>query len=273
MLGFYPAGGEWGDFPVQNQDLTMSIQSSQVSGQPLTVPSSWARSYPRIFNSTGSKELCVRLENPTALTTVIVTALSNEAYFKASKEHHVLEQLLFANQPILREGDTLVFREELPLTHEYRLEMLEPVQQGFAEHGPTKIILLSSQEDSVPSTPSTQDESIGAHDLIEIDEGFLASSILTPSLDSPRDDPGFSAHPQTNTSGSPLRYIPKGLGAAIDHLNDHCTLYLRASDLGRLGILSGDWVCLSESHGSVPIFTRMSRQSQGSNRPTLGLFV
>ncbi|KAF8964138.1 P-loop containing nucleoside triphosphate hydrolase protein [Flammula alnicola] len=174
-------------------------------------------------------ELFVKLANPTPLTYVIVTALSLEAYLQASGDASPLDDWLFSDQAILRQGDI------------YRLDMLEPVLQGYATLGETKIILLSSQNNppSIDTVESISDE----QDAIEIDECFLGSSVLNHSGPSHlrQNHDAQSTQSSKYSEDSSTGYISKTLVSPCNLLEDPCTLYLRAADLGKIGILSGDW--------------------------------
>lgn len=194
----------------------------------------------------------MKSENSTPLTAVIVTALSDEAYGKACSEHSVMDALLFDNQPILRERDILLYTETSTShdikndTLKYRLELLEPVSQGHALPDATRVILLSSQGDfafSTSSDPDSADSMNDTQDSIEIDEDFLGSSILNLNLESPREH-NTHTFDSNQDAGEPSwsGYIPKSLSAPVDSLQDDCTFYVRTADLGKLGILSGDWV-------------------------------
>jgi peroxin-6 len=99
----------------------------------------------------------------------------------------------------------------------YTLWSLEPVSQGRALAGWTEIVLLSSGHSIV--SPKNGDNS--EPDFIEINEGFLGRTEVP-------------AYP----------FSIRDLDLPEDLLEDHFTLYIRTSDLGKIGILSHDWVGL-----------------------------
>jgi peroxin-6 len=179
-----------------------------------------------------------------------VTALSSDAYFQASGEASPLEAWFSPELFILRQGD--IFQVPPKLSPEetngiqplqYRLEMLEPVLQGYARRDETKIILLSSQDG--PSTPqNVGDLEDNEEDLVEIDESFLASSFSMPSESSrPKSCDQESEQPPLSSDGSlSVGYLSQYLDTPFNISEDHCTFYVRPPDLGKLGILSGDWV-------------------------------
>ncbi|KAJ6547239.1 AAA-domain-containing protein [Mycena capillaripes] len=108
---------------------------------------------------------------------------------------------------------------------QYRLDMLEPVMQGYAQKGETKIILtldIASQHDVAGSDSDAEG--------FEIDEDFLAPATLSSS-----------SQAQTNES-KPIVFECQPLAESKSQPYEDCTLYLRTSDLGRVGGLNGDWI-------------------------------
>ncbi|KAH9483816.1 Peroxisomal biogenesis factor 6 [Psilocybe cubensis] len=227
--------------------LSWASLNDKDPNQPLLIPSAWVKKHPQIFTSS-SRELFVKLEEPLTLTAVIVTALSDDAYEKASSEQSVVDTLLFNNHPILHEGDVLAYTgdvtRDLNKTRlEYRLELLEPVMQGIAAKGTTKIILMSSQnfESSTISDQDSSESTDGTQDAIEIDEEFLGSSVMNLNLDSPREHDAYTSDSSQDGEASWSGYTPINLSAPVDASQDDCTLYVRTADLGKLGLLSGYW--------------------------------
>lgn len=116
-----------------------------------------------------------------------------------------------------------VYNSSIPF--QYRLDMLEPVMQGYAQRGETKIILtvdtsLQQREADYDSEPEG----------FEIDEHFLAPA--APSL----------AIVSQSSENKPLSFECQALEESGSQLYEDCTLYLRTTDLGRVGGLNGDWV-------------------------------
>ena len=131
----------------------------------------------------------------------------------------------------------------LDIAMRYRLDMLEPVLQGYVESGTTKIILTLSHSDSIGDDLIVDAE--GELDAIEIDESFLGSSISNLSLDlHTRSIQNSSLGPHKNEiverSSSGFSY--NNLLAPFKLVEDHYTLFFHTSDLGKIGILNGDWV-------------------------------
>jgi peroxin-6 len=212
---------------------------------------------------------------PVLVTGIIVTALSREAYVAASSHNSPIETWLSDESLILRQGAVHTFGSDLLPTnwhgasgsrrfYQYRLDMLEPVLQGYARKGSTRFYVTfadSSSEHLSPEDIEAGDESESDPDGIEIDECFLASSILHSGQNmtplSPREtvtdrlrntnvEPG-----EPTTSHLEFRFRTEPLPVPMSEFQDDCSLYLRTSDLGRIGILNGDWVrfllCLSLS--------------------------
>lgn len=174
-------------------------------------------------------------------------ALSDEAYSQAS-QGSILDELLFKEKHILREGEILKARtndvDGKPLM--YQLEMLEPINQGYAEHQTTKVILLVSDDTShalesttdSPSVPELEEED-ESQEFIEIDEDFLAHSVLSQGLVNTAGSFSVSSSDSARMSST---YTCRELAAPVSTVDDSCTLYVRTASLGKTGIQSGDWV-------------------------------
>jgi peroxin-6 len=196
----------------------------------LAVPPTWSTLYNRVF-STDAQSVIVKVLQPLLLTEVVVTALSPEAYEAAPN----LDSWLCDNR-ILRQGDVCTFTLDslvngsgvynsiVPL--QYRLDMLEPVIQGYARKGETKIILTLD----IASQPEEADADNDAEGF-EIGEDFLAPAMLGSS--------------QGIINGiKPIAFECQALAESKSSSYEDCTLYLRTTDLGRVGGLNGDWVSL-----------------------------
>lgn len=216
------------------------LKSFQNDSQSLEIPLAWSSAYPQTFSGA---DILLRAVTPIALSTVIVTALSSEAYLQACANRSTLGEWLSFESRILRQGDVLSVPKDYKLSEtalRYRLDMLEPVLQGYVESGTTKVILALSHTDSTIHNSIMDAE--GEQDVIEIDESFLGSSI---SLDlQARSIQNSAVGPYKNeaTERSSLRFSYKSLLAPFNPVEDHHTLLFRTSDLGKIGILNGDWV-------------------------------
>lgn len=208
----------------------------------------------------------MQLVTPTVLTSIIVTALSEDAYTQACDDSSALEDILYKPGSILRQGEVLSLPSLQATTSynanplQYRLEMIEPVLQGFAKRDETKIILLSSA-DNIPVMDNAEEEDVfEEQEYFEIDEDFLGSSVLSVSGPSALDKNQDTFSNQSNHShdNSSSGFSSKPLNYASGLHEDDCTLFLRAPDLGKLGILSGDWVRVVKTQ--YTIHQQISRQ-------------
>lgn len=212
------------------------------------------------------KTLTVARTNPVLLTEIIVTALSPEGYHIATSAGSPLEDWLSDGSIILRQGSVYTFSSDMtngqgPVagseTYQFRLDMTEPVLQGFARKSLTRFYVTSApnlQEhsfaDQVTLEPDEETES--EPELIEIDESFLASSVLhtrysLPASSAQEQDLGLNDHKSVNDYPEESKRLrARALTVPISTSQDDCTLYLRTSDLGKVGVLNGDWVSLAD---------------------------
>ena len=216
----------------------------QNNSEALEIPLAWSSAYPQTFNDTG---ISLKAVTPTALTVVVVTALSSEAYSQICADSSALSEWLSFGSRIIRQGDILSVPKKSPnlvdTTMRFRLDMLEPTLQGYVESGTTKVIVVLSKTDSSIHDSIVDVE--GEQDSIEIDESFLGSSISNLSLN-------LHTHSIQNSLIGPykneaversyLGFSYKSLLSPLRFVEDHYTLLFRTSDLGKIGILNGDWV-------------------------------
>jgi hypothetical protein len=119
-----------------------------------------------------------------------------------------------------------LYSGSIPL--QYRLDMLEPVMQGYARKGETKFILtldIAPQYDEAGCDSDVEG--------FEIDEDFLAPVMLSSSS---------QAIMSPTNENKPVAFECQALAESKSDLYEDCTLYLRTTDLGRVGGLNGDWV-------------------------------
>ncbi|KAJ7734916.1 AAA-domain-containing protein [Mycena maculata] len=196
--------------------------------EDLAVPSTWLTVYPRVF-SRNTPGIALKLLQPMLLTELVVTALSPEAYEVGPS---ALDSWLCSERRVLRQGDICTFTSDslvngsgvhnnIPL--QYRLDMLEPVTQGYGVKGETKIILTLD----IPAEQDVADSDSDAEGF-EIDERFLAPTHI-----------GSPSQPSENR---PVAFECGAMAESESQLYEECTLYLRTVDLGRVGGFNGDWV-------------------------------
>jgi peroxin-6 len=228
----------------------------------LSIPPQWLNAYDHIFSQRPiPASLAVVAIQPVLLTEVIVTALSTDSYRAAWSHELLLESWLSKDSPILRQGAIHSFNADLLPTNgrnshgkqfHYRIEMVEPVLQGYARLGETKfVVTLPETGPDLPARGCTElGGELDCQDVFEINENFLASSVLTSSstpssfalcgtLPSPHGHSNEISVADSHLE-SVFRVVP--LTEGILPVGDDCTLYLRTSDLGKVGALNCDWV-------------------------------
>jgi peroxin-6 len=218
----------------------------QNDSEALEIPLAWSSTYPQTFSDT---DILLKAVTPTALTVVVVTALSSEAYSQTCADNSALGEWLSFETRILRQGDILSVPKKSPklidTAMRYRLDMLEPTLQGYVESGTTKVVVVLSQTDS--TIHDTVVDAEGEQDAIEIDESFLGISISNLSLDlHTRSIQNSPLYPYKNEAveRSYSGFSYKSLLSPLKFVEDHYTLFFRTSDLGKIGILNGDWVSI-----------------------------
>lgn len=213
--------------------------TSQTSG--IALPHQW-------FTKFQGLHLTITVVQPVPLTQVFISALSEEAYRIATSYPSLLESWLSEDHKIIRQDSVHSFSSELvrvngsgttsPSTMlQYRLELLEPVLQGLALCGTTRFCVTSAP-DALISSPTSTDQTEDATEF-EIDEDFLANSVIHPSL-----RPLAPAVPSNTQAKSETRFTCQEMNEPVSLLDDECTLYVRTPDLGRVGILNGDWAVI-----------------------------
>lgn len=225
----------------------------------LAVPSYWRREHGRIFsraNDATKPSLLIAQTEPVLLTEVVVTALSTDAYQVASGRDSPLEEWLSSDHTILRHGEVYTFNAgqlllngngsvALSKSFRYRLDMTEPVLQGFAQKGTTRfIVTLSEQTDESGGAvnAAVDEEAEDDSDGIEIGESFLANSTFSPALGAVETSASGGDTPVTKLGASEFSFQIKPLLQPVNMVDDQFTLYVRTSDLSKISMLNGDWV-------------------------------
>ncbi|KAL0574330.1 peroxisomal assembly protein [Marasmius crinis-equi] len=212
----------------------------------LAVPSRWTSAFRHIFNGTS---VILTPTKPALLSEIVISALSSKAYHASVSSQKLLQQQLSGSQRILRQGSVHTLdlgladaSEPLP----FRLDMLEPVLQGYAAEGKTKLIVIPSFEDQTThpeiSSETHDIESNSDSEGVEIDEDFLGNSVSNFTFNpvSPLSDKSFPSG-QSQSSSNEVALQARPLSLPVSAFDDDHTLYLRTADLGRIGLLNGDW--------------------------------
>lgn len=182
-----------------------------------------------------------------------MSALSIAAYDAAITHEALLESHLYSKKQILRQGSVYSIRPdallESPSNHrfEFRLDMLEPVSQGYAEAGRTTLFVTSltdtSEDEDEDGETDTSTLGFSSDDeSVEISHDFLANSVVYPTYNYNPISPSISNPSVDLHAEGELHFTVHALSNPVSILHDDYTVYLRTADLGRLGVLSGDWV-------------------------------
>ncbi|KAJ8086247.1 peroxisomal assembly protein [Marasmius tenuissimus] len=224
------------------QALTCWARLSE-QAENLAVPPRWIPTFRHIF--AGSSVLVTRTE-PALLSEIVISALSSEAYDASLSDQNSILRSLSNSQRILRQGsvqaiDSVDSSNQL----QFRLDMLEPVLQGYAEEGKTKVIVIPSFEGTnghLEIAEASDLESGSDSETVEIDEDFLGNSVANFTFQpiSPLSDKSIaSGAGSSSTNDVTLEARP--LSHLVSAGNDDVTVYLRTADLSRVGLLNGDW--------------------------------
>jgi peroxin-6 len=255
---------------------------------------------PRPSNESPLPSLLLSLAHPIVLSSIVLVSHDTGSYELASKEFRTFETRLKVRGDVLRQGDTLELSEDAAgemegVSSSWSIVMTDPVLQGVYKEGLTRFLVLPPQQGDTGkgrlaiTNGDEQKEETGEEDQgeeeegdeFEIDESFLANSVLTPPpsafLALPPVSPlkgeiifngttlAPAPLPSSGTLITPLALlhpIPSCLliPRPADDEDDHPRCYLRTSDLGRLGIFSGDWVRVQCEKGGrlVRAFARES---------------
>ncbi|GAA5903296.1 AAA family ATPase peroxin 6 [Sporobolomyces salmoneus] len=244
-------------------------------------------------SSSSPPSLLLSLARPVPLTSLVLFAPDSPSYTYASDQQDAFISQLESGE-IIRERGSLKLKEG-----KWKVAMAEPVLQGVVVKGQTRVIVLpppgqgdDENENDSSSTKTLEDRlrisKVEENDSqddeeedFEIDESFLANSILTSGSHSTR----FGQTPLTSplsTSSKQRQFFPlDGLTSstvtlnqqrsrlvplALDHPipselltpvpdqeeDDVPRAYLSTNDLGRIGLFSGDWVVLrSDTDGAA----------------------
>jgi peroxin-6 len=210
------------------------------------VPSSWPLTYKHVFGH-GNSAVRIAIHDPAPLQEVFMTAFSIHAYELAKISMASLAEWFSNNQKILRCGaNYTLYPLRLPgivLPHReylYRLDMSMPVLQGYVKPGFTNFVVtlaMSSAEGTEPKPSTTPN----ASDFVEIDEGFLRSSMLRVPTPPYEWKSSLKRSPVESTTSSNW-FLPRPWSTYLSWVGDDATFYVCTLDLVGLGVLDGDWV-------------------------------
>ncbi|KZT66717.1 AAA-domain-containing protein [Daedalea quercina L-15889] len=274
-----------------------------VNTSGVIVPKRWLEQYPSLFAqndlSSQTREATHHLVavKPVPLSEVILAAHSQEAYALALAHRSAFESLFFDTGRILRQDEvyTLTAHDlgvsddsnSYPFVLSFRLVMTGSVLQGFAERGHTQFYVISTPEpapaanghsepvlDDLQEIPSDEEDVGDSEDGFEINEAFLAGSVLHPvpasdvqatesrSLDAADADGAHINSTPYTRAAEPL-ISPRSL------VGEDCTVYIPTADLSYVGVLSGDWGVIRLSHGASSRLVRICAEDydEAGGRP------
>ncbi|TDL25074.1 AAA-domain-containing protein [Rickenella mellea] len=195
---------------------------------------------------------------------------------------------LSGNRRIIRGGDKLActlfsgrFFDQPGVsstaTLAYQVATTTPVVQGYARPGITRIYVapaslgIARESDMVNRPTRSDNNSIqcqegvhtkdGMDDVFEIDERFFASSLRTwPHSSSTQSFRRPGEILQNNDVGNTWLFQAEALSGPLDSDADvNASIFVRTTDLVKIGVLEGDWAVASEPHAGgsrlVQIFT------------------
>ena len=195
---------------------------------------------------------------------LVLVALSASAYHVAETSPADLQQELATRRRILRQNDIVNIATPSYLPNgsssqlqrhnlQYRVVMLQPVAQGYVMEGKTNIVVIPDQPLEAPVDPNalTFNEltSPSEDGNSEINENFLIHSVLG--------ELGTEANFARSTTAEDFRdhhlvkanFSAQPLTMAFVTTLHHDTYadqdgFIRTAELARIGIFSGDWVCI-----------------------------
>ncbi|BGP19899.1 hypothetical protein JCM10213_008627 [Rhodosporidiobolus nylandii] len=271
----------------------LRLAEREADGPTLLIPTFLATAHPTVFgcrppSASSPPSLVLSLSTAIPLSSAILLALDHSSYVYASSSQSDLEALLSSDKAdLLREGDVVRLEDGT----RFKVAMAEPVLQGKVVTKQTRLIVLppagDADEDDTAEEPAPAVDGSEAEDEddsfdfdLEIDESFLASSVLTPrgrgtsAYPTPLTSPvpphpngsnglalgGFSSEssfplsvspkPAQPQSGTPVVPVPLSHPVPGELLtpspdkdeDDILRAFVATLDLGRLGLFSGDWV-------------------------------
>lgn len=233
------------------------------------------------------------MRTPIPLSSVILLSLDSTAYDVAVGDTKRMEESVAKECGVLREGETIRIEsqgDEKGRPLRWKVAMTEPALQGVVEKGFTRFLVLppvsqdmmhegrdepedsAEEEESVSEPGDTTPVDADSIEDFDIDEAFLAASVLAPprqprsSLPStPSTSPPFvngsTPHPTTTPAATKQLLVSvHSLRQAIPSLtliprpsddeDESSRIYIRTQDLSKLGIFSGDWVVMESEDNS-----------------------
>ncbi|KAL1722738.1 P-loop containing nucleoside triphosphate hydrolase protein [Schizophyllum commune] len=206
-------------------------------------------------------------QEPITLTEAVISPLSEHAHVATSSEAF-LDTTIFSENTILRQGSVLTFPHEAlgmngnasdssPALLRYRVEMVEPVLQGRALKGQTRLVVLQPDEADLDEPTENGANFEDEDDGFEIDEAFLGSIISASQSSVSAGVNGVASNSNGFLPHNSVFTAPLDAPASED---DDTTVYVRTADLGRVGVLNGDWG-IAQVHSSKRLVKIVSHEA------------
>ncbi|TFY82059.1 hypothetical protein EWM64_g1950 [Hericium alpestre] len=227
----------------------------------LIIPSEWKELLP-----SSSKTTCtVQLIDLVCLDDVVVQALSPEAFELAKTQAIFLEDWFCLDRRILRHGSCYIV--DTVATNgmtdgrqsaegewfKYRIVDMQPATYGYAEKAHTRFLLLPpsehehdiDEEDLTRRIPLSEDMTL--EEDVEISQDFLAGSLMSCAPIHVSATTSDMHNHTSSTPGPSSSFFPQSFSAVplvgrVDKALYDYTVFIRTSDLTRVGLLDGDWV-------------------------------
>jgi hypothetical protein len=214
--------------------LLMSPQVAYAA-VPRHIQEAWSNAPRPDLSKDDTLNCSITAVNPIILDEVILVALSQPAYTFAQTERESLEQQLYQDRRILRQGTQISLNNKC----EYKIVMTMPAHQGYIDPQTTQIIVVagaSSTDYDLDDSPTSSSTGLETGDDLDsdIDETFLLNSALGTDTSARALTKGIAAQFYVKLLQS-SRWLPR------DQFQD-VTVFVRTADLARLGVFSGDWV-------------------------------
>ncbi|KAH9830946.1 AAA-domain-containing protein [Rhodofomes roseus] len=287
--------------PIASLVAWARLDANQDSG--VVVPKQWLQQYRAFVQgdiSSQSKEATHHLiaVQPVVLSEIILTAHSHDAYTLALAHRAAFEAHFFDTQRTLRQDEVYTLHaRDLDISggdgdgfpssgHHYRLVMAGPVLQGYAKRGVTRFYVTLAPEpaptsnghsahtlDDLQEIPSDEDEFQESEDGFEINEAFLAGSVLhsMPANGTPPDEadaldgPPDSSIDRARIHSAGYTRVAEQLASPRSSVEDDCTVYISTADLSHVGVLSGDWAVVRSSKGSSSRLARVCAEDSDAD--------
>lgn len=216
------------------------------------MPYEWSIRYRWLFsyiqNHKKDINVNVSLVQLLPLSELVLSPLCAATWDIAQSDPKAIEQAIFQPNRIIRVGDVISLKttrasfEDSSISQGFRVLIAEPISQGYAESGMTKLLVVPMVETGGEQHLSKEALLDYEHhhgdqeeDQTEVDENFLLNSISSSAAP----NRGLLEPTAVSTLNLLAQTLPSKFQLA--GLNDD-TVMIGTSDILKLGVFSGDWV-------------------------------